>query len=824
MKRYSFRSYRFTIAALCGAALQLCLAVLAAVIAPATLWFVWPASLLVIALFLFIGRTSPEDSDDVDAQGPTDTTAAAGHSEAADLAQWIESIDLSNVLPNPLGSHNRPDTALALAVDRLVGRVRDYRDRLLVRHQRVQRLLRNVTDVLFTADRDGNITWITESSRDMLGYMPGELVGRSLSDLFIDPDSERSLLLDHDHLSRSPIRARRKDGTTAWLLVTSRRIDDIDGSLSSVECICRDGTRLVQAQQALNREKERAQVALNAIGDGVITTDACGVVDYLNPRALEMLGVTSDAAVGRHFDGLCLLVGGHGGAPLSGLISDCLAHADTQTWEDNLTLLHGPAGHPGPAVKITISPIHDQQRAIVGTVVALHDITRLQQISNEMSYQANHDLVTKLPNRRAFESSLTRVQADAESTGNEHVLCYIDLDQFKLVNDTCGHDAGDEMLRQVGDLLRKRLRTGDFVARLGGDEFGLIMKDLPASTARKKAERIRADIDMFRFRWQDKLFRLGASIGLTAIDGDASSVTELLRRADTACYQAKEKGRNQVNVYRGDSDETQTRHGDMQRMQQISDALDNDRFSLYAQLIAPLDPALNYRLGVELLLRICDTDGSILSPQNFLITAERYHAAVRIDRWVIARALKLIEESNHHDGRVDHYSINISGQSITDEGFVGFVLECIENSSVDPTRLVFEITETAAVTNTLRAGELIRSLRALGCRFSLDDFGSGLSSFSYLKDLPSDFIKIDGKLVRDILRDPIEASIVQAINQVGQAMGLRTVAEHVESQAVLDALGRMGVDYAQGYHVARPMPFDYLAALLDQREQQLRAR
>ncbi|MDA3923012.1 MAG: EAL domain-containing protein [Salinisphaera sp.] len=818
MKLPSFTGRYFSTTAIVGALVQLAVLIVVAILAPTVLWFVVPACVIGITLFLFIGRSSGNIRDGSHLEH-VETLTPDGHDDAAALAQWIESIDLSAVLPNPLDGSGRPDTALALAVDRLVGRIRDYRDRLLVRHQRVQRLLRNVTDVLLTADHDGNITWITDSSVDMLGYAPGELVGHSLSKLFVESGSDLALLLNNDQLKRSPIRARRKDGSTAWLMVSSRRIDDADGKLASVECICRDGTRLIQTQQALNREKERAQVALNAIGDGVITTDAHGIVDYLNPRALDMLGTTADTATGSHFDSLCLLVDGRGGEPLTGMIDDCLSHDDTRTWEDNLTLVHGVARHPGPAVKITISPIHDEQQAAVGTVVALHDITRLQQISDEMSYQANHDLITGLPNRRAFEARLTHIQAHAASSEKEHALCYIDLDQFKLVNDTCGHDAGDEMLRQIANMLRNRLRSGDIIARLGGDEFGVIMENLPTHTARKKAEKIRADIDMFRFRWQDKLFRLGASIGLAAIDSDAVSVTELLRRADTACYQAKEKGRNQVHIYCGNSDETQTRHGDMQRMQQISDALDNDRFSLYAQIIAPLDPGHNHRLGAELLLRVRDTDGTILSPQNFLITAERYHAAVRIDRWVLARALKLIEEVDHHDGRIDHYSINMSGQSITDEGFIDFAMHCIENSAVDPTRLVFEITETTAVTNTLRAGELIRSLRALGCRFSLDDFGSGLSSFSYLKDLPSDFIKIDGKLVRAILRDPIEASIVQAINQVGQAMGLRTVAEQVESAAVLDALRRIGIDYAQGYHVARPVPFEDLAALLDQREQ-----
>ncbi len=571
-----------------------------------------------------------------------------GHSASRNismLAKWLQTIDLGSQplrLPQ-ITPRSDAEARLVAAASDLAERVYRYHEKLLVRHQRVQRLLRNVTDVLYHTDAQGRLVWVTESVAEMLGYTPVELENRLLSELLVDSKADFHLLLESAQLKRQPIRVRRKDGHTAWLLVSSRRIDDTHGRVLGSEGIWRDGTRLIETQQALNQEKERAQVTLASIGDGVITTDAQGIVDYLNPRARTMLGLEDASGVAMRFDTLCRLTDTAREQALTGVVDECIASGRTREWADSLVL--STANGHRQAVKVTIAPIRDAGQAIIGAVIALHDITRLQQVSQEMAYQANHDLITGLPNRRAFENRLAQFQETAARDGRKHALCYLDLDQFKMVNDTCGHDAGDEMLRQIASLLRTRLRTGDILARLGGDEFGVLMEDLSITAAQGKAELLRGAIDTFRFRWQDKLFRLGVSIGLAAIDGNAMGVTELLRRADTACYLAKEKGRNQVYAYHGDADETQTRHGDMERMQQISAALDNNRFTLFAQLIAPLDGPPHARVGVELLLRMRDYKGRIHGPQNFLVTAERYNAASRIDRWVLRRALALISEA-----------------------------------------------------------------------------------------------------------------------------------------------------------------------------------
>ncbi|MES1924671.1 PAS/PAC sensor(s)-containing diguanylate cyclase/phosphodiesterase [Salinisphaera sp. T31B1] len=741
--------------------------------------------------------------------------------EVSRVVNWLRQIDVAGERPPPaLSTHARGDAEVAAAVEDVVDQIHRYREKLLVRHQRVQRLLRSVSDVLYHTDRDGRITWVTDTVTEMLGYTAAALEGRSLREVLANPEADYELLTLSPQLSRHPTRCYRQDGSIAWLLISSRRIDDSNGQPIGSEAVCRDGTRLIETQQALNQAKERAQVTLSSIGDGVITTDAMGEVDYLNPRAEQMLGITSAEAVGQAFDAVCQFADVASRISAHTMLRDCLAGGETRQWNESPGADSRTLRDSGDAVKLTIAPIRDAQEAVIGAVIVLHDISRLQQISREMHYQANHDMLTGLPNRRAFEKLLVGFLEDSSTRSIEHALCYLDLDQFKLVNDSCGHNAGDEMLRQLTAQLASKLRAADTMARLGGDEFGVVMRNLSLADAKAKAEVLRAEIDQFRFRWEDKLFRLSASIGVAAIDGSAVSASELLRRADTACYLAKETGRNQVHVYRGDSDETRTRHGDMQRMQLISEALDNDLFVLFAQIIEPADPKGRHeRIGVELLLRMRRDNGEIVAPQNFLLTAERYNAASRIDRWVLRHALRLIADARSEHAEIEHYSINISGQSITDEHFVDYARELITSHAIDPRVLVFEITETTAVTNTQRAGELMRTLRALGCRFSLDDFGSGLSSFSYLKHLPSDFIKIDGKLVRNIIDEPVECAIVEAINRVGQAMGLSTVAEHVESAALLEALRRIGVDYVQGYHVARPVPFEQITGLLADREQ-----
>ncbi|WP_423823997.1 EAL domain-containing protein [Salinisphaera sp. SPP-AMP-43] len=731
------------------------------------------------------------------------------------IASWVEHIDVTAddapVPPKALAT-NAPE--LSNAVCTLVGRIHDYREKLLIRHQRVQRLLRNVTDVLYHADREGRLTWISDSVSDMLGYSADELIGYPLANLLADPDNDLPVLAHSASTVRYPTRVFRRNGSIAWLLISSRRIDDAMGRTTGTEGICRDGTRLIETQRELNREKERAQVTLAAIGDGVITTDATGTIDYVNPRGQHMLSRRLKQVQGHAFEQVCRLYDTERREFVDSLVEDCLKTGVSREWANALSLVGdetlNQSSKDHRSVTVTVSAIRNEDALIIGAVVVLHDVTRLERVSRELTYQANHDSLTGLLNRRAFERQLRNLLETSRRRNSRHTLCYLDLDQFKLINDSCGHHAGDAMLRQLSSQMATQLRPTDTLARLGGDEFGIVFEDTDLETARAAAERLRHWLEGFRFRWEDKVFRLGASLGLSVIGDSSISAAELLRRADTACYLAKEHGRNQVRVYQSDSDEARMRDYEIERMQMINESLDEQGFMLYAQPIQPLAAnSQGMRGGVELLLRMKNENNPMM-PQDVMLTAERYSMASRIDRWVIGNALELIRQYDDRCPQIGYYSLNISGQSITDEQFVGFVRECIDRSGVDPSRLVFEITETAAVTNLQRAADLMRTLRSIGCRFALDDFGSGVSSFSYLKHLPSDFVKIDGKLIRHITEDPIEHSIVEALSKVSQAVGLQTVAEHVETKEQLEALERVGINYVQGYYVARPMPFEQL--------------
>jgi diguanylate cyclase (GGDEF)-like protein/PAS domain S-box-containing protein len=736
------------------------------------------------------------------------------------LAIWTGQVDLTTESLPELDAKAWASTPeLAHSVQGLVSQLYDYRDKLLARHQRMQRLLRKVTDILYYINQEGQITWVSDSVTDTLGYTATELKDYPLKRLLADPETDLSILTQNANITRYPTRVVRRDGSIAWLLVTTRRLHDPDGRPVGCEGICRDGTRLMEVQRELSQEKERAQVTLAAIDDGVITTDTTGKINYTNSRSQQMLARHAADLQGQAFESVCRLFDPGSKQFVENLIADCLISGKSQTQATSLALTSAekPAlDRDCHYVTVTVSAIRDEDKRIIGTVVVLHDVTRLERISHEMNYQANHDPLTGLPNRRALENRLKSLLQTSALNADTHILCYLDFDQFKVINDSCGHNAGDEMLRQVSSQIITQLRPSDDLARLGGDEFAIIFESIDLDAARTAVERLRQWLDECRFEWEGKTFRLGASFGLSVISENSTSVAELLRQADSACYLAKESGRNQVRTYSLQSDELRLRDDEIGRIQWITEALDHQGFVLHAQTIVPLsgDKAETAR-GVELLLRMREAPEKV-SPQELLLTAEHYSMASRIDQWVIAEAMRLI--SRHHDAvhpKFGYYSINISGQSISDEQFVDFLRECIERSGVNPRLLVFEITETSAVRNLQRASTLMHSLQTLGCRFALDDFGSGVSSFNYFKHLPSEIVKIDGKLIKHVTEGPVGYSIIEALCKVSQAAKLKTVAEQVETREQVEALQRIGIDYAQGYYFDRPKPLDEAIARCD---------
>ncbi len=580
-----------------------------------------------------------------------------------------------------------------------------------------------------------------------------------------------------------------------------------DGEITGCIAIAVDITDRRQAEEDLQREKERAQVTLASIGDGVIRTDAEGRIDYLNPVAERLTGWRAAEAIGCTLPEVFQLVDEITRQPLASPVARCLD--ETRVVESpGYALLLSKDGQEY-AVRDSAAPISGRDGASLGAVLVFKDVSQLRGMEREMVYLASHDALTGLINRREFEARLKQAIRNARVEQRQHVLLYLDLDEFKVVNDTSGHLAGDEMLKQVTALLRPRVRRSDVLARLGGDEFGVLLEDCPLDHARQIAEEMRRTVREFRFCWRDQIFEVGVSIGLVPVDADSADLGGVLSAADAACYVAKDSGRNRVHEYELDDTAVTERQGEMQWIHRIHRAFEDRRFRLFYQLIQPLkaETPPGERL-CEVFLRMLDRNGQILEPTAFIAAAERYHLISSLDRWVLKTAFAALAEAQRGEGEGVPvlFAINVSGQSIGEEGFLSYVVEQLEKSGVDARRVCFEITETAAISKLGSAMRFISALRKKGCRFILDDFGSGLSSFAYLRDLQVDFLKIDGEFVQNMMEDRVKRAMVESIHQIGHVMGLQTIAEWVENRQTLEALKELGVDYAQGYWLCRPQP------------------
>ncbi len=442
-------------------------------------------------------------------------------------------------------------------------------------------------------------------------------------------------------------------------------------------------------------------------------------------------------------------------------------------------------------------------------LLVCEDVTETKRLTEKIEYQARHDALTGLVNRREFDIYAQKLVERSRRIRGEHALCYLDLDQFKVVNDTCGHLAGDELLRQLGELLRQNIRQNDVLARLGGDEFGILMYDCPLGQAINVCEKLRNVVRDFQFGWEDRSFSVGVSIGVTLINSTSGNAVELLKMADAACYAAKDKGRNRVHVFSPDDEELASRQGEMQWVQKIQQGIERDRFCLYGQLIVPVGDS-NEGLHFETLIRYRNEHGVAVPPGAFLPAAERYNMAAALDRWVIENLFAWLAGQAGVLDKVSLCSVNLSGLTLSDESMQAYIDNAFRHWQIPTQKICFEITETAAISNLGYARQFIDHFRQKGCSFSLDDFGSGLSSFAYLKNLPVDFLKIDGLFVKDILDDKVDLAMVESINSVGHVMGKKTIAEFVENEEILAKLSELGVDYAQGYGIAKPVPLGEL--------------
>ncbi|MEN8803981.1 MAG: EAL domain-containing protein, partial [Thiogranum sp.] len=436
-----------------------------------------------------------------------------------------------------------------------------------------------------------------------------------------------------------------------------------------------------------------------------------------------------------------------------------------------------------------------------------------RRLQKHIIHQAAHDSLTGLVNRYEFEKRLEELLVDARAANSQHALCYLDLDQFKVVNDTCGHAAGDELLCQLATVLDNKVRGSDTLARLGGDEFGILLTNCGPEDARQIADIILHTIREFRFVWDDMTFRVGASIGVVPIDATGAGNKTLLSTADAACYAAKENGRNRIHYYEAGDTDLAHRTGEMQWVSRIHRAVEEDLLELYCQPIAPVsDQSTVSGEHYEILLRMHDDEGNVIAPGAFLPAAERYNLMPLVDKWVVKTAFDWLDDHPQHLHNLAHCAINLAGPSVSDENFLDFLMELFSRVRVPAEKICFEITETTAVANLVKATRFITTLKQMGCTFALDDFGSGMSSFAYLKNLPVDFLKIEGMFVRDIAEDPIDYTMVKSINELAHVMGKKTIAEFVENRDILEKLRLIGVDFAQGYGIARPRP---LRKLLD---------
>jgi diguanylate cyclase (GGDEF)-like protein/PAS domain S-box-containing protein len=674
--------------------------------------------------------------------------------------------------------------------------------------ERNELALYSANDGLWDFDTLNNRVYLSPRWKAMLGYDEND-VGQAPDwrTLVHSDDMSRVQSAIRDHVAgKTPIfeslhRMRHASGEWRWVISRAKAKVDEKGRLLRLVGVELDITERKLYEEALFREKESAQITLQSIGDGVITTDAKGVIDYVNPVAEALSGWRLEDSQGRAIEEIFRAFHEETCEPLENPLAVAIRRTRSIKSVRPMLLIRRDGNEI--YVESTASPIRDGNGAVSGGVLVFHDVSEARELNRRLSYHASHDVLTGLVNRREFENRMERALKSAKARETSYALCCLDLDQFKIVNDTCGHSAGDALLGQVGALLKSKVRWRDTLARLGGDEFGILLESCSLDEAMRTAEALREAVRNFKFTWEERTFRLGASIGVVPISADNADVASVLSAADSACQAAKEAGRNRVHSFEENDLDLMRRRREMQWAARINNALEEGRFELFRQTILPLQKA-DSGAHYELLLRMRDEAGKIVSPDNFMTAAERYGITPNIDRWVIENAFRwLVSEADERE-KLTMCSINLSGQSLGDDKFLPYVIDQFHRSGLDASKICFEITETAAIASFSQANRFIQALKELGCRFALDDFGTGLSSFGYLKHFPVDYLKIDGSFVKEILHDPIDREMVRSINEIGHLTGKQTIAEFAENQEIINMLQSLGVDYAQGYGVSQP--------------------
>jgi len=666
---------------------------------------------------------------------------------------------------------------------------------------------------LLSIDEEDTIVELNNTAAKLLNLDEQDSLGTPLSLIFTQSEIIKLHHIintsdDNSEEINPEIKLISLDDSVKFFRVSAFNDDDKDQAVFSL--ILQDITETSITENKLEQEKQRNRITLKLLKDGVISTDMKCQVESMNPVAEGLTGWPSYEAKGNHIDTILKLIDATTRERITNLGKDCLDTGKPVESESNLILLDRFNNeHP---IELSVTPSSSLNIETGGLVLIFKDASETNRLTQEISHQASHDALTGLLNRHEFELRLDGAISSAATHDVQHVLCYLDLNQFKIINAQAGHTAGDIVLKQAAEHMKQHMRSIDVFARLGGDEFALLLVNTTADQAKILAQNLINTIRNSTFKWRDQHFEIGISIGLITIDKYSQDSAHMLTRAELACFTAKDHGRNKLHIHRKEDDELTRRHTEMMRAAGVTGALQEDRFRIYCQPIVALSPKNNESLHYELLIRLTDPQGDLIMPASFIPAAERYGLMTSLDRWMISTAFNSYDDTFGKESGVQ-IAINLSGNSLNDDSLLDFIKGEITETAIEPSNVCFEITETAAISNLDQVSQLILELKRIGCRFALDDFGSGLSSFTYLKNLPVDYLKIDGSFVHDMIDDSIDHAMVEAINQVGHIMGIGTIAECAESEEVVEMLRELGVDYAQGYAMGAPVPIEGLKLL-----------
>jgi diguanylate cyclase (GGDEF)-like protein/PAS domain S-box-containing protein len=653
------------------------------------------------------------------------------------------------------------------------------------------------------------ILFANRAAGELFGVAPETLVGKPITDLL--RPAYRAQMRKHvgalgaesEALTPLEVQLISNDEQGLWAELHSKRL--AFGGEPALLTVARDITHRKSLETSLGRSKLQARITLESIGEGVITTDRNGTIDYMNEAAEQLVGGARSAGIGKRLLDLISLVDEIDRTSLGDPVAKCLAERRRVNLGRRAFLLSKQADREF-STELTASPIRGPDGQVAGCVVIFHDVSELRGLAREMSYQASHDALTGLVNRAEFERRLEAALDSARGEGVGHVVCYLDLDRFKLVNDTGGHIAGDNLLREIAALLKEHVRDSDTVARVGGDEFAMLLAGCPLEKAQQIADDVCQAVAAHQFAWQDRMFDVGVSVGLVEVGKDSGSAESVLGAADSACYVAKQQGRGRTHVYSTRDEVSARERGEIQWLQRLQRALKENGFELHVQPIVAMSGRSRNGPAAEVLLRMRDESGATIFPVHFLASAERYQLMSHIDRWVVQNTLAAIAGGAPHLPAGRTCNINLSAQTLGDDDFLEFVVDVLDHTGVSPERICFEVRESAVVGQLDQAQRFIDVLHGIGCRFALDNFGSGVGSFANLKHLSLDFLKIDGTYTRNVESDSVNREMVAAMVKLARTLDFQVVAEQVEDPAAFEALRALGVDFVQGYAVERPRP------------------